>query len=386
MLTRILSVLPQGTPKFPLQYRRMITSMTDRLNYLKVRYIYAAPYQTYGMELLRFFILNLDMENLDSYKSDIERYTDVIKFYKQPKLQAFDPVVNGKIAGGRLFRPRPGGMPPEIWLNVDCDDPLNCYPMDQPWEQWKSLRGVRLLYHDSLEMLDEFNNSLLNFKKEQPTALVVSLDVATLVFKYYKYWKDCKKRNVEPDVNKFLKEYEYTHFFEDMFNIWILNFLAYMFSHPEVDEQSVLDRLTIPVRVATDHMLLQGIRGTKEFIGLVKANTLRMADFLQVKWFPDMTIEDKLKELKTWCSLPDRRNYLWCNALVWYPYLRFFVQVMGLSPDDALTNLIKERCNELYWKRFKYINMPGIAYGEKLKELVKRFDDDIEKLLTNSGS
>lgn len=385
MLTRLRSILPDGTPKFPLRYRRMINSMSDRLDYLKSRYLYAAPYQTRGMELLRYYILAVDYGALDSYPTDLERYTNVIKFFKNSRLQAFDPVVNGNIVGGRLFRAREGMPPPEVWLNVDAKDPMSQYPLEKPWEEWQDLRSVRILYHDSFELLDEFNNSLLNYKKDLPSALIVSLDVATLIFKYYKYWKSCQASGVAPDINAYLKTYEYSWFYDDLLDIWILNTLIYVFENPETSVDRVLARMTIPVRVATDHMLVQGIEGLKEFVDLVKEGALRPQDLLEVKLFHYDTIKTRMNEIDAWTLMPERRQYLWCRTLVWLPYLRLMNAVLNLAPAAGITALMRERCAELYWRKFKYVNMPGIAYGDKVRMLVNRINVAIETILTNNG-
>lgn len=383
MIERISQVMQEGTSRYPLKYRRMIGCMADRLAYLRNIFLIGKPAQTPGTALLRYLISNVDVVKLHNMRSDIERYTNVIKFFKNSYQQAFDPVVNGSIKGGRWISTASTGgeLPPEVILNIDCSSPFNMLPIDKPWSEWQGLRGIKFLYHDSLELVERYNTFMLNFKTQKPKMLVVALDVSVLIFKYYKYWEDCLEKEVKPDINEFIMRYEYANFFDDLLDIWTLNLLTLIFSHPEMSTNGILAKLTVPLRICTTSMLTQGIDGAREYIDLVKQGRVKPQDFLETRWFADYSIREKMDLVDQWCVLPDRRQYLWCDTLLWLPYLHLLLVLTDMFPEGAVNQLIKERCEQLYIRKFKYAVMPGLAKSETLKEFISTLDEGIKQRL-----
>ena len=385
MIDRISQVMQEGTRRYPLLYRRMINCIYDRFSYIRNTFLIGSPAKTPGTMLLRYLISNLNVVKLSTMSSDIERYTSTIKFFKHSYLQAFDPVMNGSIKGGKWISNNSAGviMPPEVILNVDCESPLDMLPLDKPWVDWQILRGFRFLYHDSLELIERFNTCMLTFRVQKPTILVVSLDVAILLFKYYKYWEDCLNHGVSADIDEFIMRYEYTYLFDDLLDIWTLNLLSLIFSHPEMSTRDIINKLTVPQRICTDTMLSQGIDGAKQFIDLIKHGSVKPQDFLETRWFVDNTVREKMDQLDQWCTVPDRRQYLWCNALMWLPYLRLLLILTNMFPEGAVNQLIKNRFEQLYIRKFKYAAMPGLANSKALQEFITKLNEDIRQCLTN---
>ena len=73
MLNRLISILPLGNQKYPLVYQRMIDAINVRLDIQKNKFLLGHPTQTLGVELLRFIMLNIDLEEILSYESDIDK-------------------------------------------------------------------------------------------------------------------------------------------------------------------------------------------------------------------------------------------------------------------------------------------------------------------------
>ena len=383
MIERIVSAMQDGHRRFPLRYRRMINCLADRFAYVRSTYLLGKPMQTPGTELLKYLINNLDVAELDKYSSDIERYTEVIKFFKFNYLQSFDPVVNGSVRGGKWVSTNAAGglPPPEVILNVDCSDPVHTLPLEKPWPDWQEQRGVRILYHDSLELIERFTTSMFEFKTQMPSVIVVSLDVPILLFKYYKYWKNSTETGVPANVNEFIKHHEYAHFFDDLLDIWTLNFLTLVYKNPDMDSWTILEKLAVPQRICTPGMLVQGIDGVKEFLALVKSGQIKPQDFLETNWFVGGSIRERMTRVDHWCDIPDRRQYLWCNAVLWLPYLDLLLTLTGMFPNGAVNQLIRERCSQVYVNKFKYAAMPSMARGEALRSFVDKLDTEVTRLL-----
>lgn len=363
MLDRLISALPIGNRKFPLKYRRMLGILRDRMEFAKSRYLFAKPTKTPGIDLLRLLILGVDMEELDSCRSDVQRYTEIIKNYKLTKLHAFDPVANGTVRGGKFMIARGDVPPSEVFLNVDPSNPLLDLPFDKPWDVWQELRGIRLLYHNSMELIDNAPRTIFEFKRDAPSFIVYSLDVSILVFKYYKYWKNCQTAKIEPDIDEYLKRYELAKFFDDQYNLWILNLMLLVLANPNKSATDIVGELSVPARLLMSNTLLQGVEGLVDFMNLIKSGAVKPQDFLVTRWFPDTTILEHMAVLNKWCDLPTRHQYLWARALLWYPYLTVLILLATYFPEGGINRMIMERADETYVKYFKYVKMPNVNGG-----------------------
>lgn len=382
MFKRILDVIPEGNRKIPLKYYRMMNTIMDHLTLSKNRYLLAHPIQTQGMELLRYFILNLPIAELEACSNDAERYSSILKEFKQSYLMAYDSVICGSIDGGRWFKNCKSSEDiPEIVLDISLDDPEHVYPFDKPWEDWQDIRSVRILYHDSLELPEDFAPSMWEFKKDIPSVAVIGIDVTTLCFKYYKYYQDCKGSQVSPDPNEFLKQYEYQYFFEDMYEIFTLNLLLKIFSDSELTVKDVVSSVVTSPRIVAENMLTQGITGIYDFVELLKTNACKLQDFVGIKWFLVGSILDKFEFLTKKCCVPDRQQYLWAEVSLNIPYFALLVAISKLYPDAPVAKTIAGRSSELYIKRFRTTPLPSIVHGAKLKKYVDDLRKTIETLL-----
>lgn len=381
MLQRILSVLPDGNRKFPLRYMRMVNSILDRMCLAKNRYLLAHPIQTPGMELLRFLCLNLDVTALDEYKTDADRYTEVIKFYKDTYRMSIDPVFSNTIAGGRWVDRRGGVGPAEIMLNCESADPLRDLPFDKDWSEWQSMRAVRLLYHDSLELPEDFTKSMFLFKRQKPDYLIIAINVPILLFKYYKYIVACRNEHLDVNVNHFLKDYEYSHFFEDSFDIWITNVMLRIVEDPDCPTDKIIADVTMPIRFCTTNMLQQGIDGIKEFVDLLRQGSLKPQDFLAIKWFQDRSILDMITERDHWVQLPPTHRYMWLTCMNWYIYLYLVTSLIRLFQDGPVKNTMNIRCNEIWVRKFRTVSMPGAVINPALGNFIQVLKEKYEHIL-----
>lgn len=381
MLSRILSALPEGNRKFPLRYMRMIQSIVSRMCLAQNRYLLAHSIHTQGVEFLRFLCLNLNITALDEYQNDADRYTEIIKFFKEPYRSAIDPVYSNSIAGGKFVFANGGVAPCEIILNCESSNPIRELPFGKDWNEWKDLRALKLQYHNSTELPEDFVKSLLVFKERMPTYLVCSLDVPILLFKYYKYIVACRNDHISVDTNTFLKECEFTHFFKDILDIWILNLLLRTLSDPSYRSMRSLRDITVPIRFCTDNMLRQGIEGIKEFVDLVKNGTMRPQDFIDTKWFCDRSIRDVITDLNRWVRLPDTHKYMWLQTTRDLPWLELILLIVNLFQDGPLKDTIRNRCNEIWNMRYRTANMPSAVINPSVGNFVWLLQDSVYQLL-----
>lgn len=384
MLSRLRSVLPDGNRKFPLKYMRMVNTILDRMYLAKNRYLLANPIRTPGMELLRFLILNFDIDAMDDYSSDADRYTELVRFYKDTYRSSFDPVFSNTIDGGKFMLPVGGKTPDEIFLNCECNNPLIDLPFDRPWSDWQDLRSIELLYHNSLELPENFYRSMFEFKFDRPEFLLFSLNVTVLLFKYYKYAKDCKNSHQEPDILYFLKEFEYSHFFEDLFDTWIFNLVTHVFENPDAEVDSIISGLTVPMRFCTTNMLRMGIEGLQDYAKLVKQGAMKPQDFMVTKWFREGSLNDRMDYLDRWVLIPQTHKYLWLRCMEWLPYLYLYMVICRLFPETPLMATLETRCKELWELKIKHVNMPAAVINPKYGPHLDHLNDLMQEILTKT--
>ena len=102
LLDRVISLIPEGNRRFPLKYIRMLNSIRDRYCLAKNKYLLAHPVRTPAVEMIRNILLNIDLNTLDGYKTDVDRYTEYIKYTGQNARAIFDPNFTNAIATGKF--------------------------------------------------------------------------------------------------------------------------------------------------------------------------------------------------------------------------------------------------------------------------------------------
>lgn len=386
MLKRIWEVIPEGNRRIQLKYMRMIASISDRMCLARNRYLLAHPVKTPGTEMLRYLCANLDITAMDRYDNDEDRYTEVVKFYKDKYRSIFDPNFSGNVRGGKFIKPVGGVAPCEVILNCESENPIMTLPFDQGWEAWQNLRAVRLLYHNSLEMPEEMSQSMIRFDRLRPTYLVIGLDVPILVFKYYKYVVDNRTSHIPVGIDQFIKDNEYNRFFDDLLNIWLMNLVTTVVEDPKQDTEKIIERIQMPIRFCTSSMLAQGIDGIKEHVNLLTTGAIRPQDFMITKWFPDnKSIWDMLDDMHKWIWLPNIQRYLWLKVVNWYPWLYLILTMCRLFPDGPLKSTINKRCQTVWSRKFKMINMCGVN-SQLITSIIQMYRNAMEELLLDTGT
>ena len=386
MIRKLLDVIPAGNRKYPIRYRRAMNIIFTRLDYLRLRFLNMELTNSPGVNLLKALLTNVDLRELDSYASDLDRYTNVIQFYKNSRLQQFDPVYSGKFTTN-YFTNGAGnyGGVIEVLLDLDTRHPFNTFPLDKDWSEWQELRSLRVLMHDSLELPEIISSSRIVFKQDAPTMCVMSIDVPVFIFKYYKYWKNCQEAGVAFRIEEFLKRYEYANFFEDLLDIWLLNVITLVYtSRPQnltITER--VSKLTVPSRVATDNVLHELLSGIDEYVDLYERNTFHPQDMIDSPWLANgQTYRERINSLYEAALFPPQRNYKWCEALFWLPYIAIITRATVVFPSSSTSNQILTRARNLWRTQFRFASLVSVARGTTVKLAVEALLEELESCLT----
>ena len=382
MLDRLMSLIPDGNRRFPLKYMRMITSIRDRMVLAKNRYLLAHPIRTPAIEMFRYILLNLNMDTLTSFNSDVDRYTEYLKTIGSYFRLTLDPNYSNSIAGGRFVDRQITMNTAEIYLNCEFADPIKELPFDEDWSEWETLRGIRIMYHDSLEIPEDFSKSMLQFRLSPPTFMVIAINAPLLCFKYYKYIEDCKASGMQPDVIYFLKQFEFAYFFDDLIDIFIMNVLQRIFSHPDDSIDDIAQEMLVPVRFCTTNMKRQGVEGIVEFVNLLRNGSIKPGDFLATRWFGNQSIMEKFQDnCIRYTALPNTSRYLWLRTINDLPYLSMIIAAVRSFQDGPLKETFNQRCKELWNLKINPINMPSAVTGPNIKNVIAEWKANLGRYL-----
>ena len=377
-------MIPLGNRQYPLRYLRMVTCIKTRSILAQNRYKLAHPIHTAGIEFFKYLCTTMDYSTLDQYKSDVDRYTEVLRGSQLQLRNVVDPAFTNNISGGRLVAKIAGVAPYEVFLNCDCLDPSVEYPFEADWNsgKWQKMRGIRVLYHDSLELPEDFAKSTFNFTKQKPNYLVIGVDTAILRFKYYKYLQNCKADGTEPDIDAFLKDYEFAQFFDDVLNIWLFNLLLRVISSPADSAETIYKDVTVSVRYCTKNMLMQGIEGIIEYADLLRQGGIRPQEFFATKWFGDKSILELLNEnCVRWTQIDPGVRHMWLRAMRDIPFFALIVSVVRAFPDTPFKEAVNTRCKELWTTRLKPAAIPSTVTQPNLGNVLRSWQTALEKFL-----
>ena len=390
MIRTLLDVIPDGNRKYPLRYRRSMNIIYSRLEYLKFKFLNMDMINTPGTELLRSILTNVDLPELDSYPSDIDRFTYYIQFYKTGRLMQFDPVYSGKFTTGYFTN---GSISyagtTEVLLDVDTRHPFSTFPLDKDWPSWQELRGLRIIHHDCLEIPDSITSSLITFKQEAPAFIVMTIDVPVLIFKYYKYWKNCQEAGIACEFMEFLKRYEYSHFFGDLLDAWLLNVVSetYVAKLDGLTSTEYANTLKVPKRVATTNVLREVVSGLYEYADLYIQNSLKPQDVIDTPWMPNgQTYREKINELYSAIKFPLQRKYKWCEAMVWLPYVELITRSLELFPSSPVANQIAAKARQMWRDKYQFAALTNIARGNNVKRMVEEVITALELITKERAS
>ena len=352
----------------------MINSIRDRMCLAKNRYLLAHPINTPATMLFKYILLNLDLNAVRRLKTDVDRYTEYFKMTGTTFRSVIDPNFSNSIAGGKFIDKTTfigSTLPAEIMLNCEFANPINELPFEEDWPKWEHLRGIKIMYHDSLEIPEDFAKSTFQFRLSPPSHFVIAVNVPVLCFKYYKYIEDCKENKVDPDVSYFLKQFEFANFFDDLIDIFIMNVLQRVFSRPTDSVDAIADSMLVPLRFCTTNMKRQGVEGIVEFVNLLKEGALKPQDFLATHWFGDKSIMGMVREnCYRLVSLPNTSRYLWLRTINDFPYLSMLIACTRSFIDGPFKETFDFRCREIWNLKIRPISMPGAVTNPGVKDVI----------------
>lgn len=334
MLNEVMQVVKPGVIVRPMvDWIRFVTLIKLRTEHLKTLFIKGAPHYSRCINTFTHILNRLDIDELMLVKDDYTKYALYIDKICNSHKFLFDPVyMSGR--GKNIFTINENI--PEFILNVTMERPLSSLPMNEGWDKWERTIPVRLLYHDSTELVTDMTKFGVMFKKIPATHCIYSIDLSVLLFKYFKYAEYQIQRGEKYTITKFIHYHIIPSWFEDSRRIWLFNIVSKMLTNVHGEMNIETDSYI------TIESMLPTIKSdiTKIYNDMQK-NTLSVGDILKFNWFGDgQDIYTWLQQLRDTTILPNLRQYKYLDFLSTLPYIKFIMRLASLihRPDVIMLN------------------------------------------------
>lgn len=374
MLKTILKSIGPGCPKVLPNWDKAVTTIALRTEIMKTRFLNTGFMYTNGMNMLKH-ILSIVVDNdMMNMSSDFTRYVEKVDPVIPSFRVMYDPVYNGRMMKN-LFTTDPNI--PEFIANVSMERPLSSLPMDKPWEYWKDLCPIHVLYHDSKELISNIYRFSIDFQHDTPHMIIYSIDLSMLCMMYAKYIDYSKTVGVISSIEDFLQNYVVVKWFEDLRRIWLTNILKDC-----VADKFVPGAYTSDEFVAPKAMLLTIKSDMERFIGDARKKAVSIGDFCRTKWFGEYSLMYWLDELNLNIKTPSLRQYKWIDFISTLPYADLALNTMLMIGRQDTNLLIRNLVFELH--QYKNQNICSNILNPDYRTYCSHELDRILNLVTNT--
>jgi hypothetical protein len=370
MLSELIGSIPSGNAKHPLALYRLINAINTRMEAAKARFNATDVIQrTPGVELIRWMLINFDLEAASSYTDMTDLFIDHIGSYRNKYKCAFDPVFTKSIVGGRFIKGPNNKSIPEIILDSSRKSamslPLGGY---SNWSDWKDIRAIRMLYNDSSELAIDCIPGFITYTKKVPSFAVFSIDISVLLMKWTLFNLQYEG---DKDVFKFIHN-EYESFYDDMATSWFINFLTTVITHPELSTEQIVAEQYVPAYVTGTTLIEQAVDSLRSITNLIPDRAVRLQDILDTQLHPEWpSIREYVKSIQDDVYVQDDRRYLWMNMIRFVPLMRIMNAVFKQDPDNPQYGQVMRRMYNWYVKNLKFSNLPTMQWSNVVKSFIE---------------
>lgn len=377
MLSELIGSIPAGNPKHPIALYRLIDAVNTRLIAARDRFNATDSVQrTPGVDLLRWMLLNFDLEAASSYTDNTRMFIEHVESYRNKFRIAFDPVYSRNLSSGKFVKGPNNRSVTEIILDSTRKNVVDL-PLEEDWSVWKNIRAVRLLFHDSSELAIDCLPSYVTFAKKTPSFAVLSIDISVLLMKWALY-----NLQYEGDrsADKFL-HMEYERFYEDMGTTWFVNLITNVITHPNLSSEELAEEQYVPSYVTNDALLIQGIDSLKSITNLIPSRAIRLQDILDTRLNPRWpSIRAYAEQIQNDVYVQDDRRYIWMNMIRFLPLMRIMGAVFKQDPGNPAYGQVMRRMYNWYVKNLKFANIPTMQWSQVIKSYIEAVSGEFESV------
>lgn len=370
MINTALRIINPGNKRTIVEWSRYISILELRTNIFKTRFMMGSYFHSKFVNLMTQLLYNIDLSNILKTKSDFQRYSKYIDPAVSVFRNAFDPVLNAKdITGIVVNKPN---KDEDYFLCVSCDKPLSKLPLDKDWLSWEHTKPVTLFYHNANELITNFQLFNIDLKQQHPCMVLMSIDIAMLMFKYIKFYEYFKSIGGDYSVETFIHHHIIGQWFDDARKIWLFNLISELF----VGDFS-FDKIISDQSIAPNSALKNALSDIYRIQYELHQKNIEIGDFLCTDWFGNTSMWEWLCDIRDNYQLPFLQQYKWLKFMQEFPFIKLLVLVNNTIGTTEAGKLNKELLSLInrYNDQNIYINISNANLRERIRQ-------DVNTILT----
>lgn len=313
MLTKIYPLLLPRSGKFLGEWKECVTDNKQLFDYSMARYNEMPFLVNDIIKRIKAILLYIDVGYIDTLQAgDLDiylSYIEPLRFKIESYIRSsFPNTTNGPWCRSKSTY--------ECVIPVMSVDPLQNLPIDQPYEQWKLIKPIRILSHDSIECCYDVTQPL-QFRVFHPSVFLFTIDIDKLILKFI-HWR--KTLSHPGEMTNFLYGFIYKDLYlplaHDLLHIWFFNLIDRCINMDNINDiQPILQIQSYKIRYNTT---LIGLTQLYRFFNEGRNNNLAFENVIGTVLFDSKTIIDLLQD-----SILNNRTY----ELMQYKHYELLIEI-----------------------------------------------------------
>jgi hypothetical protein len=335
-----------------------IDTLTVRRAIITDRYTNAVGYESNLVVLLRKILADADIPSLLRKESDLACYLDDLIDTTQDLNSIFDAVTTGLSFTNMAIQRNPAHTE-EFFIPVQCQDPTRTLPFDAGWEAWQTVKPIRMVDVDSLELTFQTYQDQIVFTTNYPSRAVFTIDVVALVLQYVNFLR------VNPpiiDEPEYIHRYVLIFLFQDLQDLWLGNIYDAVIKKPT--QRGSYTKLDLNGLLGEQYYgyvgseLPAALRDLQSLVEACRNGAVTPATLVKSLRLSSGDLPSFLQTLLATTSTNQRRQNQWCEYLRDMRWLSILYDAYQLQPDfiatrnlhTALKRDVPLAINTQFWK------------------------------------
>lgn len=362
-----------GNTKSIPEWERLTKELEIKFRYFKAK-LRAAPVSfSPGVNLFYALTFNVDVEYILKSSDDYEIYSECIRPLVPMISKLIDPVISTARNQEIFINGIVGENPTEMIIPIYRNRPMLDLPFGRGWEAWEKVKCVRILDHDSIELVSDMLDQKIHFENDRPSYMVIGIDIPTMLMCYIK-WVQKFKNNIS--IGQFIKNQLFSSMYSDLHTIWMLNMINMRITS-DLDSAALLKTYNTS-GIVVPSALKDGLQLLDKEIDRVKRGAILPEDFLSTKWLNGKSVLELNDTLLNQCTVPPVRQYEYQKLFIHYKYLLFCLNVYKLYPKSKTYNNLKIKLKILL-RDYEKNQMSDLTRPLELRDNTQ---NKIEKIMT----
>lgn len=383
LLEQLFPYLRETPGKTLSRYHRFLQALRAYYQIRHHRFLASAGYEHVGISLLKQVLGEADYDWM-STKRDITSYMNHVQHIKPIMDGHYAQTVTGREYTNYFVGTIHSSRTTEFLAPTEDVAVFTKLPFDQKWDAWKSIKPVRLWYHDSPELSLNISHDRFNFHKTPPSYAVFTIDTVALTYKYHHWMKEGLGEEIRDrdGLTKqfFIHKHVICPMMEDLIDVWILQKIlgsVLMYTAPsDIALEMAVDR----ERQYSDATVqyLDGMIALEEELNDIKESKLRPSIFLNSQVLFTGSLFDRIRESLTTVRTSSLRQYEYLSLLKDLDLIKLVMKIYDLSnlPTGRQIRLVAEREYRSMEKRKPWLRCGNTKIGNYIEQQVRTFGED----------